>query len=215
MGGASKGTGGKPDAADCSAELLAAVTALGGGLNGVALQACDGMGLGMVATRALTAGDWVWRVPAAAMLTTEAALVSPVGLAIAAACEVRDAAASDSDEEQEAGAWQSEWAAKEQRWTQEEAAEAAARSAKRSRVSRRAEQEEEEEEEEAEPSSSSSEGCDEASPEPPARRIRSRSVLYAYLVAAREPGSTLPHAAYARSLPASFNCPLLWTEVRV
>jgi hypothetical protein len=209
-------------AADSSGELLAYVTSLGGGLNGVAQRQLGGMGAGLCATRDLRAGEWVWRVPAAAMVTAQAALASPVGVAIAQACQVCERGDDeDGGGKADGGEWRAAWLSRELGWKREEAAEAAtaARAAGGSRsrgrgAGRPAAQEEEEEEDDDdddEASSSESSGAD-ASPEPPRPRVQSRSVLYAYLIAARAPGSDAAHAVYVRSLPATYNCPLLWTE---
>jgi hypothetical protein len=88
------------------AELLAALAALGGTLDGVQPQLVDGMGLGLVAARDLEAGHALLRLPAAAVGTAEAALASPVGAAITAEFEVvRD------EHEGEAGGAAADWRA--------------------------------------------------------------------------------------------------------
>jgi hypothetical protein len=208
-------------AAESSGELLAYVTSLGGGLNGVAQRQLGGIGSGLVATRDMRAGDWVWRVPAAAMVTAQAALASPMGVAIAQACQVCERGDDeDGGGEEDGDAWRKAWVSREQGWAREEAAEAAATaragggSRSRAKGASRPAAQEEDDEEEDDDSGSESSGAD-ASPEPPPLpRVQSRSVLYAYLIAARAPGSEAPHAAYVRSLPGDYNSPLLWTEAR-
>ena len=146
------------------------------------------------------------------MLTVDAALASPVGKAIASACAVVDAAdgdAADGDAGEDA-AWRAIWAAREAAWAREEAAEAAAAGGKRAkRVPRAADSDGED------AHCSSSGGFDDGDADAPVQpAVSRRSCLYAYLIAARAPDSTLPHAAYARSLPAEFTSPLLWPEAR-
>ena len=70
-----------------------------------------------------------------------------------------------------------------------------------------------EEESSSAPSDSDEEASDEED-EQQRSTVGARGVLYAYLIAARSAGSALPaaHVAYARSLPAAFDVPLLWPE---
>ena len=205
------------EATAAAGELLAAVTALGGALDGIEPQVIDGMGLGFVATRDLSAGHAVLRLPAAAVVTTEVALVSPIGAAIAAEFDV---VADEHSGEAEAAApsdWRAEWAEREAAWAREEAAEASATAGKRSSKGARgrAAPDSEAEEHSSSPSDSGEEVSDEEGDEQQRRNVGVRSVLYAYLIAARA-ASALPaaHVAYARSLPASFDVPLLWPDAQ-
>ena len=112
------------DAPAACGELLAAVAALGGTLDGVEPRLVEGMGLGLNATRDLLPGHAVLRLPAAAVMTAEAALASPVGVAIAAEFDVvRD---EHDEAAAEAADWRAEWAQREADWSREEAAEAQA-----------------------------------------------------------------------------------------
>jgi hypothetical protein len=197
-------------------ELLDAVAALGGELDGAEPQLVDCMGLGLVATRDLQAGHVLLRLPAAAVVTAEAALASSVGAAIAAEFDVvRDEHAGEVGDAGDAATdWRAEWAEREARWAREEAEEAAA-AGKRGRkaVKRSAAQDSGEEESSSAPSDSDEEASDEED-EQQRRSVGARGVLCAYLTAARSAGSALPaaHVAYARSLPAAFDVPLLWPE---
>ena len=194
-----------PSASDVTAacdELVAAITALGGALDdGVAPQLIDGFGLGFVALRDLSPGHTVLRVPAAAVITAEVALASPIGAAITAEFEV---VADEHAGEAEAPAdWRAQWVKREAAWARQEAAEAAAAAGKWGSQGVAA-PDSDEDYSSAPPSDSDDEQ----------QRISVgvRSVLYAYLIAARAGSSALPavHVAYARSLPAAFDVPLLW-----
>ena len=204
------------DATAAAGELLAAVAALGGALDGIEPQVVEGMGLGFVATRDLSPGHAVLRLPASAVITTEVALASPVGAAIAAEFDV---VADEHAGEAEAAApsdWRAEWAEREAAWAREEAAEASAAAAKRgSKGARgRTAPESYEEEHSSDQSDSGEEVSDEDGDAQQRRSVGVRSVLYAYLIAARAASPALPaaHVAYARSLPASFDVPLLWPD---
>ena len=194
-------------------ELLAAVTALGGALDGIEAQIVDGMGLGLAATRDLSPGHAVLRLPAAAVITTEVALASPIGAAIAAAFDVVADEHAVDDEAANPADWRAEWAKREAGWAREEAAEASAAAGKRGRTAARCTAEPDSEEEH---SSGPSDSGEEASEEDDQQRrsVGVRSVLYAYLIAARAASAALPavHVAYARSLPAMFDVPLLWPD---
>ena len=69
--------------------LLAALAELGGGVtDAVAVRAAGSRGAGLFATRDVEAGELLWRVPAAAALTVQVALASPVGVALQASFPV-------------------------------------------------------------------------------------------------------------------------------
>ena len=204
------------DAPAACDELLAAVGALGCELDGVRPQLVDSMGLGLVAARDLQAGHaLLLRLPAAAVVTAEAALASPVGAAIAAHFDVvRDEHAAEGAPAD----WRAEWAEREAGWAREEAAVAAAAAGKRGgKAARRtaAHDEDADEPSSSAPSDSDEEASHDGGEDEQQRRsVGLRAVLYCYLIAARGAGSALPaaHAAYARSLPASFDGPLLWSD---
>jgi hypothetical protein len=202
------------DASAACGELLAAVAALGGALDGIVPRLIDGMGLGFAATRDLSSGHAVLRLPAAAVITTEVALASPIGAAIAAEFDV---VANEHAGEGEAApsGWRAEWAEHEAAWAREEAAEASAAAGKRvSKGARSRAKRHSTEEHSSGPSDSGEEVLDEDGDEQQPRSVGVRSVLYAYLIAARAASAALPavHVAYARSLPASFDVPLLWPD---
>jgi len=208
--------------ADAPAALVDAAAALGGALDGVQPQLVAGMGLGLVATRDLAVGAVLLRLPVAAAITADAALASAVGAAIAAEFEVvRDEHAGEAAGEEDADC--ADWREREARWAREEAHEAAEAAAKKRGRKRSATPQEESAggdesgsdrsgDSGAEASSSSSYDDDDLQQQK--QRVGLRSVLYCYLIAAREGAPSLPpaHVAYAQSLPAAFDGPLTWPD---
>ncbi len=75
--------------------LCRKVQACGGDVSGVEARSAGAAGAGLFATRDLEVGDCVARVPSAAVLSTAAALASPVGAAVTSHFRVAD---EDEDE---------------------------------------------------------------------------------------------------------------------